>query len=164
MTHILLRVLIAPIVLAVTSCASETRSQSLVDATAAMNLCAAEAGHFLGHDEIRDADRAYVEMFKNGYTVSFSRGEVGTFGKRASNYKQIFACGLSGNDIVFLGVPFKDPFIDKPASNNIQNYKENVVELLFRRADGGFAYCCSQVFHENNLYKHNPELRSIERK
>ena len=123
-----------------------------------VKLCADDVSRLLGEDSLSEADRAYVYVFKNGYDVSFTRGAVGTFGTRSYEYKQVLACGVSGDKVVFLGAPLKDAIIDNLVDHPYENYDDEVVELLFRKVDGNFKYCCSQKFDEKNIEKNNPDF------
>ena len=104
------------------------------------------------------ANRAYIEEFKKGYTIAFTHGEAGTFGKRDLNYEQLLVCGISNNKVVFLGKPFGNASIDLLDEYPYENHQEEVIESLYLKEGEGFKYCCSQVLDEKNLLKYNPDI------
>ncbi len=103
-------------------------------------------------------DRVYVDSFKNGYSVSFSDGAVGTFGKRSEDVRSVWVCGVSQNKVVYLSELDALPVIDQLENYPYENYDEDVKEYLYLRRDEYFEFCCSQNFNVNNIKKHNPDF------
>ena len=99
-------------------------------------------------------DRVYVDAFKSGYSVSFSDGAVGTFGKRSEDVRSVWMCGVSQNKVVYLSELDSLPVIDQLEKYPYENYDEDVKEYLHLRKDESFEFCCSQDFNVNNIKKH----------
>ena len=105
-----------------------------------------------------EANFAYVMIFNKGTMVSFTREAVGTFGKRSEDYRQYWVCGFTDEGLSYVRATLSDPILDLPGGSAIEDYDGNVKELLFKKVDGEFGYCCSQPFDADNLEKHNPAL------
>lgn len=106
----------------------------------------------------RKADNAYVYARDGAYWVYFTRGSAGTFEPRSADYEVLMVCGVivsSRHRITFLGEPLKEPLIDI-AGRDLFLSPVGSTELLFRRANGHFGYCCSQQFDVRNFEKNNP--------
>lgn len=128
-----------------------------INAKEVIDICIDRITQLTGKESLEDADHIYVDIFPKGYMVAFTKGEVGTFSKRSKNYRQILACGVSENQIVFLGSPLKDALIDRMRNYPFDDYDEDVMELLFKLKNGTFEFCCSQKFDEKNIKKNNPD-------
>lgn len=122
-----------------------------------IDACIDRVTEFAGRELLSDVDHVYVEVFSNGHMVSFSMGAVGTFGKRSRDYRQVVACGVSEDQIVFLGQPLRDAYIDRMSDDSFDNYQEDVTELLFTLENGLLRFCCSQKFDEDNIRRNNPD-------
>lgn len=103
-----------------------------------------------------EIDHIYVDEFKNGYSVSFSHGSVGTFGKRSADQKSIWGCGVTEGTIVFLGNLSFPAVIDELDKYPFEDYSQDVKEYLFTRKEDELRFCCMQLFDEKNVDKNNP--------
>src|SRR5690606_13271202 len=63
----------------------------------AIELCAQEYTKLANRPFLSEVDRAYVYVVSDQLDVLFTRGEVGTFGKRSSTYSAILGCGVLFN-------------------------------------------------------------------
>jgi len=149
--------------LLITFCSSCTSldvadTDAILGAESAIASCINKLEYLAKRPSLEQVDHIYVDVFAGGYTLSFSNGAIGTFGKRSLALKIIWACGVSNNKVVFLGTFLKDPLIDDMDRYDFENYDEEVTEILFKRVGNEFEYCCSQKFDEKNIDKHNPDF------
>lgn len=158
----LIRTLILSFILFGISCANSIDVEdSKVFGIEALSFCINEVKKITGKDLSPEINMAYIDVFPDGYTVGFTRGSVGTFGKRSRNYSMILACGVSTRDGMKLAVlrpQGEDLFNDKNNLPPYENFKEEVIEIMFRRDGKEFKYCCSQNFDEKNIKKNNPDF------
>lgn len=145
------------LIITCTACSSVGFSSSIfLPAQGAMALCIDEIEGLTKKELSADIDHVYIDVFLGGYTLSFSDGAIGSFGKRSHRTRTVWACAVTQNKVVYLGAPLRDALIDMMDSYSFENYEEDVEELLFKRGDNGFEYCCSQAFDEKNIEKNNP--------
>lgn len=143
--------------LSVTACSSLSgKSNSINMSQEALLICINKIEDLGGGKLSEEVDNIYVDVFSKGYTLSFSSGAIGSFGKRSPDSKTVWACAVTENRVVYLGAPLKDALIDEPGSDSLEDYSENVIEVRFKRDNGSFKYCCSQPFDEKNIEKNNP--------
>ncbi|HEX7061820.1 MAG TPA: hypothetical protein VF200_07595 [Woeseiaceae bacterium] len=119
----------------------------------AIRLCLGESKARTGRALAGDADRAYVYARGGSWWIYFTRGDSGTFGYRSDDYRILLTCGVTGTSgltVVFLGETMQDPIIDLPKRPNFVT-PEGSTELMFRRDNGAFQYCCSQPFDRHNV-------------
>lgn len=79
-----------------------------------------------------EADQAYVYLSEKVDWVIFSKGAVGTFGKRSLSYKTVMSCAVSPGtpgEVIFLGAPLKDAIINQTIPDLPTN-TELVTELF----------------------------------
>lgn len=106
------------------------------------------------------ADQAYLYADDRGYWIDFTHGSLGTFGERSLDHSVVISCAVLKEPnlkLVYLGGPMKDPLVQEPERDQFDS-PEGATEVLFKREDGQFKYCCSQLFDERNLDKHNPNF------
>ena len=126
-----------------------------VEGVKTIKLCQDNIQSQTGEAISEKIDRAYIDVFFGGMIVAFTEGEVGTFGKRDRYYRQHWVCAVSDDAIVRVGAPLSDPLIDKPEPMEFEKYDDSVIEQLYMRENGRFAYCCEQRLDENNFQKHD---------
>lgn len=104
----------------------------------AIELCAQEYTKLANRPFLSEVDRAYVYVVSDQLDVLFTRGEVGTFGKRSSTYSAILGCGVLFNqakasEIYFLSRPLRDPLIHREDVPQVTDrvLKEPIWELLY---------------------------------
>lgn len=120
---------------------------------AAIHSCLDEKKARTGRPLAGAADRAYVYARGGSSWIYFTHGDSGTFGRRSDDYGILLTCGVtraSGLTVVFLGETMQDPIIDLPERRYFVT-PEGSTELLFRREDGAFRYCCAQPFDRLNV-------------
>ena len=134
----------------------------------ALEFCSDQIEQITGKHLSPEVDRAYIEVFPNGYTVGFTHGTAGTFGRRSADYKMILACGVStyqGAKLAVLRAPLEEDFYnDQKNLPDYQDFSGEVTEILFNRIGGTFKYCCSQAFDPKNIERHNPSVDSLQNK
>ena len=121
----------------------------------AIDLCIAHYEALAKQDFFVDVDRAYVLATDEKMDILFSKGEVGTFGKRSEGYRSYLACGVlsSGEmEIYFLGEPLKDTLVEVAGVKQISEMPNvEAVDLLFLRDEKGFKFSDSQNFDPENI-------------
>ncbi len=152
----MLRYLLFPVVILCCSCAVSDIGKSKIDSEGVIGLCSQKIEQLTGKPLSDDIDNIYVNIFNRGYAVSFMHGALGTFEKIGPDSRTVWACAVVQNKVIHLSAPLKDALIDEPGSDSFEDYSENVIEVLFKRDNGSFKYCCSQPFDEKNIEKNNP--------
>jgi len=142
-----------------TSCCTHTKSHFVEHLSyKAIKQCEKEVEIQTGHKLSTEINNAYVESFDTGIVVAFTKGSVGSFGKRSDNYQQYWACGIFNKKVVYLGSSLKVPIIDIPNKTKFIDYRKDVKEFLFRRVNGDFEFCCKQKLDEKNMERNNPNF------
>lgn len=119
----------------------------------AIDRCLSDMVSRTGRALSLEADRAYVYVRRDTYWIYFTHGDSGTFGGRSDDYRTLLTCGIvrgRSPRVVFLGEPMADPVFDDPDRDAFVT-PEGSTELLFRRTQGAFDFCCSQPFDRNNI-------------
>jgi hypothetical protein len=145
----ILMVIGAAAMLAACASAPSVSQQSLQ----AIHSCLGESREKTGRPLAGEADRAYVYARGGSWWIYFTHGDSGTFGHRSDDYRILLTCGVtrtSGLTVVFLGETMQDPIIDLPKRPYFVT-PEGSTELMFRREEGAFQYCCSQPFDRHNV-------------
>lgn len=126
-------------------------------------LCVAEYTRLAGESISDEIDRVYINVFKNLDGLSFTRGAVGTFGKRSPTYRSHVVCSVKNGEVVDLQGSNWEILVNRSGSDITEAYKEydegTVMELLYLRIGDRFEFCCSQPFDEKNIDKHNPDRK-----
>jgi len=142
-------------VLFTVSCSSVSKSGNSEGAESALLICQSELKKIISTELFEQVDNVYVHKFSAGYTVLFSHGAVGTFGKR-SQKKSIGSCSLADWKIVTAENHSSPSISGESIDEVIEDYSQDVKEYLFVREGDDFKFCCMQNFNEANIYKHNP--------
>lgn len=148
------------LVLLIEACVYDGSASSRAQSISALDFCLQAASEFPEARISPEVDQAYVYMLEEGFWVYFTHGAMGTFGKRSHDYYVDLSCAvLTGPplDLVHLGRPLEDAVVNEPRRNYFED-PEGTIEVLFRRNDESFEYCCSQTFNEANIYKSNPHF------
>ena len=127
---------------------------------AVITACLDELQRRAGKSLAPQVDRAYVYAQDGHYWVHFTRGDLGTFGRRSHDYEVLLDCGAvyaAAPETLFLGEPMEEPWLDMPDRDYFVT-PTGSTELKFIRSAEGFEYCCSQQFSRTNLVIHNPAL------
>jgi len=123
-------------------------------------MCQSELEKITPAELLEQADKVYIHKFDSGYTVLFSHGAVGTFGKRDQK-RSIGSCSITNEKIVIAYNHVSPNLSNELQYNKIEDYSQHVKEYLFVRQDKKFNFCCMQEFDEKNIDKHNPRLFKI---
>lgn len=128
-----------------------------------ITLCMTEYTRLAGKPIADEIDRVYIHVFKNLDGLLFTKGAVGTFGKRSPTYASWLGCAVKKGEIVSLKEPFTRILVRDSGNEVSKAYKEyhegTVIELLYLRDGDRFEFCCSQPFDEKNIDKHNPDRK-----
>ncbi|MDE0155658.1 MAG: hypothetical protein OXS28_08660 [Gammaproteobacteria bacterium] len=128
-----------------------------------ISLCINEYTRLTGESISDEIDRVYLEVFKNLDGLLFTKGAVGTFGKRSPTYGARLSCAVKNDRVIYLEVPLRQLLIHDSNNDISKAYEEyhqgTVIELLYLRNNDRFEFCCSQPFNLDNIDKHNPDLR-----
>ncbi|WP_444897526.1 hypothetical protein [Microbulbifer sp. SSSA005] len=122
----------------------------------AIDLCLVEYTRIKGNVFPEDIDRAYVYVGKNMMGVLFTRGEIGTFGKRSTSYQAFVSCGVSLHprlqvrDLMdgYSVLKGADITTEEPDLRN-----EHVDELLYFRNGMAFSFSKGQTFSPKKIDK-----------
>jgi hypothetical protein len=140
----------------------DTENSLPVKGKEAIKLCMMKYTALTGEAMPEEIDRVYIDVFQDSYSVAFVHGAVGTFEKRSLDYKSVLVCAVSDGEIDLMEEPMKDALFKRPGYDTFEDYEEyekgSVTELLYKRVNGQFEYCCSQPFDEKNIDKNNPNF------
>lgn len=136
----------------------------LSTAEQSIRFCVNEYVRLSGNTLSDEVDKAYVHVSLNRFGVLFVRGEVGTFGKRTSNYKAYLNCDVVASagllKIYYLGSFMSDPLIKDPDADTIDHnfYEKKVKELLYKRSGDKFIFVAGQNFVEPVFHSDMPPV------
>lgn len=121
--------------------------------TVAIELCIRRFGESQAERPFPpEVDRAYVHVSGDVFAVTFTRGELGTFGNRSDNFRTFLSCGLVQNnakfEILYLGSLLEPPFVDSDDLDLVFGhfYERDVIEALFLRYGDEFQFKAMQDF------------------
>ncbi len=121
----------------------------------AIDLCIARYQALAKQNFFIDVDRAYVLATDEKMDILFSKGEVGTFGKRSEAYRSYLACGVlasDGMEVYFLGEPLKDTLVEVDGVKQISEIPNiEAIDMLFMRGTKGFEFSGSQKFDPESI-------------
>ncbi len=103
-----------------------------------------------------NADHIYVDVFPDGEMLAFTKGKVGTFGKRSPNYQMLVACAVVGDKVVGLFDKHGLVVFGGREQLKFEDYSLTVYEYLYRIVGEGYKLLGAQLFDEGNFDKHNP--------
>lgn len=139
------------------SCSSVFQSSKSEGAENVLLICQSELEKITSAGLFEQVDNIYVHRFDAGYTVLFSHGAVGTFGKR-NQKKSIGSCSVADGKIVTAENHSSPSISGELRDETIEDYSQDVKEYLFVREGENFKLCCMQDFDEKNIDKHNPDF------
>lgn len=143
------------------SCVGRSAENIKTQGQDAIALCTSQVRQSTSMSFPGQIDHAYVYILPKGYWVIFEHGPLGTFGKRDVDSRTVFSCGLTKRPalkVVFLGAPLEKPVLRTVAPGYFSTL-QGATELMFKRANGKFQYCCSQKADVQNFLRHNPRFK-----
>ena len=144
-------------ILSVSGCKSIFQPGKQGGAEYALLVCQSALEKITPAASLEETDNVYVHKFDTGYTVLFSHGAVGTFGKR-NQQKSIGSCSVANGKIVTAENHSSPSLSNELKDEKIEDYSQDVKEYLFVREGDDFKFCCMQDFDEKNIEKHNPNF------
>lgn len=147
------RLLVILLLWSVHACAMDDYSELAERGIEAIELCLAEYTKVKGDDFPPEVDRAYIHASDDIFGVLFARGEVGTFGPRATNYQAFVSCMVMrpGMRVQELIEGYSVLIGENEILDEYGFYDGPLAELLYVRDGMKFVFRQGQVFAQDRI-------------
>lgn len=149
-----MRSVVLPFTLALTAaCSLAVNDERIAFGETAIRLCSEQYVEVTGNPLPDFVDRAYIDAGEDAMELALTRGEVGTFGKRAPDYRVVVACRVDLKPRVELSrwTVFYPAWKSSGALDYQGLYDSELEEMLYLRDGDRFKFEASHPFSEERF-------------